>query len=103
MRRVFWLIVASGLVVSALASRVPWTGNVDRAPLPGSTLAGPDSPVARESIRLATLPGVHLAPAADEIRSDGDTTGLLQPMDDVDALIDQAEVDARQGDLLTGE
>jgi hypothetical protein len=103
MRRVFWVIVAPGLLVSVLAGRVPWTGNVDRAQIPGSPHPGPASPVARGSIRLVSRPGVHTAPTDDEIRSDADTTGLLQPMDDVAALLAQAEVDARQGDLLTGE
>jgi|APDOM4702015191_1054821.scaffolds.fasta_scaffold12372_2 hypothetical protein len=103
MRHVFWVSVASALVVSALASPLSWTGTVDRAQMPGSTLAGPGSPVARGSVRPVSPPGVHVAPAVDEIRSDVDTTGLLQPLDDIDALLDQAEVDARQDDLLTGE
>lgn len=103
MKRVVWVTVASGLLVSALAGRVPWSGKVDRAQIPGSPHAGPASPAARGSIRLVSRPGVHEAPADDEIRSDVDTTGLLQPMDDVAALLAQAEVAARQGDLLTGE
>jgi hypothetical protein len=103
MKRVAWMIVASSLVVGALASRVPSTGIVDRVQNPGSPHAGPASPAARGSIRFVSRPGVRQAPADDEIRSDVDTTGLLQPVDDVAALLAQAEVDARQGDLLTGE
>jgi hypothetical protein len=76
---------------------------VDRVQNPGSPHAGPASPAARGSIRFVSRPGVRQAPADDEIRSDVDTTGLLQPVDDVAALLAQAEVDARQGDLLTGE
>jgi hypothetical protein len=94
------VVVATGVVAGAFATQVDWAAPVDRAQVPGPTLAGPSSPVVRGSIRLVAMPVTHATPAVEEIPTDVDTTGLLQSLDAVE--LDEAAAgitdDVLQGD-----
>ena len=100
MARASRVVVATAVVAGACATQVDWAAPVDRAQVPGPTLAGPSSPVVRGSIRLVVMPVTHPTPAMEEIPADVDTTGLLQPLDAVELDAVAAGI---SDDLLQGE
>jgi hypothetical protein len=94
------VVVATGVVAGTFATQMDWAAPVDRAQVPGPTLAGPSGPVTRGSIRWVALPVTHATPVVEEIPADVDTTGLLQSLDAVE--LDEAAASITD-DILQGD